>query len=116
MKSLKLQDNFSSPTVVNEAARVAKTKRTARATITGQVQPKQDVSSPALADGATTGEKQADQLNDRSDSIISSIKPYDPKNDLIDEADDISATRFVCNYTESPSKQSAHLEQTHMQD
>ena len=106
------------PTVANGGKRVVPASRTGQGTIDGHVQPKQGPPSPAL--GADTAEKQDDPQDAHSPSVISSIKPYDPRNDLADETDDASATRFVCHNTESPSKspdkRSDYQEETRLQD
>ena len=101
LKNLKKAENyFTSPTDLKDVKRV-KQKRNAKAHAQGQVQPKITVASPAIEERTTTNEKiHNEQANASS---ISSIKPY---GDRIEHAEDtdMSATRFVCNHTTSPSK------------
>ena len=117
LKSLKLADHFSSPSVGTEKSKKGRSKRTAKASINGQVLPKSDVASPEIAASTITNEKQRNDQHEANASSISSIKPYEQKNELGDETD-ISATRFACNHTESPSKTclSPYLEQAGVRD
>ena len=101
LKNLKNAENyFTSPADLKDVKRV-KHKKNSKAQAQGQVKPKISVASPAIEERMTTNEK--GQQQEPNASSISSIKPYGFKLENADDTD-MSATRFVCNHTTSPSK------------